>query len=62
MPIVGHIMETGQVIYTEMRDGNVPPSKENLEVMQGAFKSAVKIEILHFPFKSIVYRPASGRP
>jgi len=33
MPIVGHIMETGQVIYTEMRDGNVPPSKENLEVM-----------------------------
>lgn len=31
MPMVGHIAETGQVVATDFREGNVPPSKNNLE-------------------------------
>jgi len=31
MPMVGHIAETGQVLNTDFRAGNVAPAKENLE-------------------------------
>ncbi len=31
MPMVGHIAETGQVLATDFREGNVPPSAKNLE-------------------------------
>ncbi len=31
MPMVGHIAETGQVVATEFREGNVAPSSNNLE-------------------------------
>ena len=30
MPIVGHIAETGQVVSTDFREGNVAPSNDNL--------------------------------
>ena len=39
MPIVGHIAETGQVVACEFREGNVSPSKENLEFIQQCEKS-----------------------
>ena len=39
MPIVGHIAETGQVVACEFREGNVSPSKENLELIQQCEKS-----------------------
>ena len=34
VPMVGHIAETGQVVATEFRAGNVPPNKANLEFIQ----------------------------
>lgn len=34
MPMVGHLAETGVVIYDEFREGNVSPSTRNLEFIQ----------------------------
>jgi hypothetical protein len=34
MPMVGHIAETGQVVATDFRDGNVAPASNNLEFIR----------------------------
>ena len=34
MPMVGHIAETGQIAAVDFREGNTPPSKDNLEFIQ----------------------------
>lgn len=52
MPMVGHIAETGQVVVTEFREGNVAPSSNNLEFIHqcesalpdGVSLSAVRID------------------
>ena len=33
MPMLGHIAESGQVVAYDFRQGNVPPSKNNLRVL-----------------------------
>ena len=52
MPMVGHIVETGQIVATDFREGNVSPSKNNLEFIHqceealpdGVTLSAVRID------------------
>jgi hypothetical protein len=52
MPMVGHIGETGQVVATEFRDGNVAPASDNLQFIHrckaalpaGVTLSAVRID------------------
>jgi hypothetical protein len=52
MPMVGHIGETGQIVATEFREGNVAPASKNLEFIQwceaalpaGVTVSAVRID------------------
>ena len=34
MPMVGHIVETDQVVAVDFRDGNTPPNKDNLAFIQ----------------------------
>lgn len=46
MPMVGHIAETGQVVATEFREGNIAPAANNLEFIQrceAALPEGVKI-------------------
>ena len=46
MPMVGHIAETGQVVSTEFREGNVSPSSNNLEFIhqcEAALPSGVSL-------------------
>lgn len=52
MPMVGHIAQTGQVVATEFREGNVAPASKNLEFIRrceaalpvGVILSAVRID------------------
>lgn len=52
MPIVGHIAETGQVVASEFREGNVAPATRNLEFIHlceaalptGVTVSAIRID------------------
>ena len=39
MPMLGHIAETGQVVAYDFREGNVPPSKDNLAFIQHCVES-----------------------
>ena len=39
MPMLGHIAETGQVVAYDFRQGNVPPSKDNLAFIQHCVQS-----------------------
>ena len=39
MPMLGHIAETGQVVAYDFRQGNVPPSKDNLTFIQHCVQS-----------------------
>ena len=39
MPMLGHIAETGQVVAYDFREGNVPPSKDNLAFIQHCVQS-----------------------
>ncbi len=34
MPIVGHSVETGQIVAVDFRQGNVPPAKDNKPFIQ----------------------------
>ena len=42
MPMLGHIAETGQVVAYDFRQGNVPPSKDNLAFIQHCVQSLPK--------------------
>src|SRR5262249_22531004 len=52
MPMVGHIAETGQVLASDFREGNVPPCANNLEFIhlcesalpEGVELAAVRID------------------
>lgn len=39
MPMVGHIAEVGQIVACDFRDGNTPPSKDNLAFIHQCEKS-----------------------
>ena len=39
MPMLGHIAETGQVVGYDFREGNVPPSKDNLALIKHCVES-----------------------
>ena len=49
MPMLGHIAETGQVVAYDFRQGNVPPSKNNLAFIQHCVQSLPK----GFAFKAL---------
>ena len=34
MPIIGHIAQTGQIVATNFRAGNVSPAKDNLDFIK----------------------------
>ncbi len=49
MPMVGHIAETGQVVATDFRAGNVAPAAENLEFIkqcEGALPEGTSVKYL----------------
>jgi hypothetical protein len=46
MPMVGHLAETGQIVATDFREGNTPPSANNLEFIhqcEAALPLGVKV-------------------
>lgn len=49
MPMVGHIAQTGQVLSTDFRAGNVPPAKDNLAFVKQcveALPAGVGVDLL----------------
>ena len=49
MPMVGHIAETGQIATVDFREGNTPPSKDNLgfiHMCQAALPDDVQVTAL----------------
>ena len=53
IPMLGHIAETGQVVAYDFRQGNVPPSKDNLAFIQHCVQSLPE----GFAFKALVPTP-----
>jgi len=68
-PMVGHIVETEQVVAVDFRDGNVPPNKENLEFIkqceaslpQGVTVSKVRIDAAGYQNDVINYLTDTGK-
>jgi len=63
MPMVGHIAQTGQVVAVDFRQGNVPPSKDNLSFIKqcqaslpkGCSLNALRIDAAGYQSKIIQY-------